>query len=155
MKERKVCIFFKSWYLFIFHIFLIQDWKLEKKSSDIFTPNSTSDTNGGNFNGSELNDEEAPLLSSRLSHIGRSQLSKKENAQQWVILKFEQKRKMRNEEMKYHSTWDLPSNLKGEYFFFGIDLSQLIAGSNFIVITLILYHACNAILSLRDCVNGI
>lgn len=61
---------------------LTKDWKLEKKSSDIFTPNSTSDTNGGNFNGSELNDEEAPLLSSRLSHIGRSQLSKKENAQQ-------------------------------------------------------------------------
>ena len=60
-------------------ILLIQDWKLEKKSSDIFTPNSSNDTNGGssggNFNGSELNDEEAPLLSSRLSHIGRSQLS--------------------------------------------------------------------------------
>ncbi|XWS08426.1 hypothetical protein CRYUN_Cryun40dG0001500 [Craigia yunnanensis] len=58
---------------------LTKDWKLEKKSSDIFSPNSSSDTNGGksggNFNGSELNDEEAPLLSSRLSHIGRSQLS--------------------------------------------------------------------------------
>ncbi|XVE82363.1 hypothetical protein DITRI_Ditri15bG0142400 [Diplodiscus trichospermus] len=58
---------------------LTKDWKLEKKSSDIFSPNSSSDTNGGssggNFNGSEMNDEEAPLLSSRLSHIGRSQLS--------------------------------------------------------------------------------
>ncbi|XWS14290.1 hypothetical protein CRYUN_Cryun36dG0109800 [Craigia yunnanensis] len=58
---------------------LTKDWKFEKKSSDIFTPNSSSDinggSNGGNFNGSELNDEEAPLLSSRLSHIGRSQLS--------------------------------------------------------------------------------
>ncbi|XVF28117.1 hypothetical protein REPUB_Repub15cG0001600 [Reevesia pubescens] len=57
---------------------LTKDWKLDKKSSDIFTPNSSNDTNGGsgggNFNGSELNDEEAPLLSSRLSHIGRSQL---------------------------------------------------------------------------------
>ncbi|KAA0047327.1 putative sugar phosphate/phosphate translocator [Cucumis melo var. makuwa] len=41
-----------------------QDWKLEKKSTDIFTSNS----NDGNV------DEEAPLLSSRLSHIGRMQV---------------------------------------------------------------------------------
>ncbi|XWS53448.1 hypothetical protein CRYUN_Cryun10bG0002200 [Craigia yunnanensis] len=57
---------------------ITKDWKLGKKSSDIFTPNSGNDTNGGstggNFNGSELNDEEAPLLLSRLLHIGRSQL---------------------------------------------------------------------------------
>lgn len=56
-------------------IWLIQDWKFEKKSSDIFTPNSGSNSNGGNLDASELNDEEAPLLSSRLSHVGRSQLS--------------------------------------------------------------------------------
>ncbi|OMO58566.1 putative organic anion transporter [Corchorus olitorius] len=57
---------------------ITKDWKFEKKSSDIFNPNSSSDTNGGsggNFDASELNDEESPLLSSRLSHIGRSQLS--------------------------------------------------------------------------------
>ncbi|KAE8712979.1 putative sugar phosphate/phosphate translocator [Hibiscus syriacus] len=51
---------------------LTKDWKLEKKSSDIFIPNVSNDTNGGsNFNSSELNDEEAPLISSsRLSHMG-------------------------------------------------------------------------------------
>lgn len=58
----------------------MQDWKLEKKSSDIFVPNDTSDnskgSSGGNGGASDMNfDEEAPLLStSRLSHIGRSQL---------------------------------------------------------------------------------
>ncbi|MBA0791797.1 hypothetical protein Gohar_016354 [Gossypium harknessii] len=51
---------------------LTKDWKMEKKSSDIFTPNANNDANGGsNFNGSELNDEEAPLLSSRISLLGR------------------------------------------------------------------------------------
>ncbi|WRX21597.1 Sugar phosphate transporter domain - like 10 [Theobroma cacao] len=54
---------------------ITKDWKFEKKSSDIFTPNSGSNSNGGNLDASELNDEEAPLLSSRLSHVGRSQLS--------------------------------------------------------------------------------
>ncbi|KHG07093.1 hypothetical protein F383_33436 [Gossypium arboreum] len=49
-----------------------RDWKLEKKSSAIINPNSNSDSNEGNFNGSEMNDEEAPLVSSRLSHFGRS-----------------------------------------------------------------------------------
>lgn len=39
-----------------------QDWK-EKNSSD-----------GGSPRGLELNDEEAPLITSRLSHIGRTQL---------------------------------------------------------------------------------
>uniref|UniRef100_A0A2P2MMV1 Organic anion transporter n=1 Tax=Rhizophora mucronata TaxID=61149 RepID=A0A2P2MMV1_RHIMU len=55
-----------------------KDWKLEKKSSDIFTPNNTSDINGGggdNIPDASV-DEEAPLMpQSRLSHIGRSQLS--------------------------------------------------------------------------------
>lgn len=58
----------------------MQDWKLEKKSSDIFVPNNSGDSSrggsGGNGAASNLNvDEEAPLLStSRLSHIGRSHL---------------------------------------------------------------------------------
>uniref|UniRef100_A0A2P2MMT4 Putative sugar phosphate/phosphate translocator At3g17430 n=1 Tax=Rhizophora mucronata TaxID=61149 RepID=A0A2P2MMT4_RHIMU len=57
-----------------------KDWKLEKKSLDIFSPNSSSDDNGGsggvNITASDLSvDEETPLIpSSRLSHIGRSQL---------------------------------------------------------------------------------
>ncbi|MBA0683799.1 hypothetical protein Goari_025428 [Gossypium aridum] len=49
-----------------------RDWKLDKKSSAIINPSSNSDSNEGNFNGSEMNDEEAPLISSRLSHFGRS-----------------------------------------------------------------------------------
>ncbi|CAN1281837.1 Probable sugar phosphate/phosphate translocator At3g17430 [Linum perenne] len=55
-----------------------QDWKLEKKSSDIFVP---GDGNGGGANISSSSDglgvdEEVPLIaSSRLSHIGRSQAS--------------------------------------------------------------------------------
>ncbi|KDP28002.1 hypothetical protein JCGZ_19082 [Jatropha curcas] len=57
---------------------ITKDWKLEKKSSDIFTPNSNSDNHGGGggSNSSDLNvDEEAPLIPSRLSHIGRTQFS--------------------------------------------------------------------------------
>ncbi|GLT74678.1 hypothetical protein SLA2020_464630 [Shorea laevis] len=60
---------------------ITKDWKLEKRSSDLFTPSNSSANVGGrgegNFAASELNvDEEAPLISpSRLSHIGRSQLS--------------------------------------------------------------------------------
>ncbi|XP_002519318.2 probable sugar phosphate/phosphate translocator At3g17430 isoform X1 [Ricinus communis] len=57
---------------------ITKDWKLEKKSSDIFTPTNNSDNNGVGGGGisSDLKvDEEAPLISSRLSHIGRSQLS--------------------------------------------------------------------------------
>ena len=57
----------------------MQDWKLEKKSSDIFVPDSSNDDNirGGNGSTLDLNaDEAAPLIpSSRLSHIGRSQLT--------------------------------------------------------------------------------
>uniref|UniRef100_A0A7N0TQC5 Sugar phosphate transporter domain-containing protein n=1 Tax=Kalanchoe fedtschenkoi TaxID=63787 RepID=A0A7N0TQC5_KALFE len=54
-----------------------QDWKLEKKSSDIRVPDSINlhEQNNGNSSTSEY-DEEAPLIStSRLSHIGRTQLS--------------------------------------------------------------------------------
>ncbi|XP_028760045.1 probable sugar phosphate/phosphate translocator At1g48230 [Neltuma alba] len=57
-----------------------KDWKFEKKSSDIYVPNDNGD-NGGSSGGigsaSDMNvDEEAPLIqSSRLSHIGRSQLN--------------------------------------------------------------------------------
>lgn len=49
----------------------IQDWKLEKKSSDIFIPNS-----GGTGSASDMTvDEETPLTqSTRLSHIGRTQV---------------------------------------------------------------------------------
>lgn len=46
-----------------------QDWKLEKKSSDIYVPN-----NGGGLSSDNV-DEETPLTqSSRLSHVGRSSI---------------------------------------------------------------------------------
>ncbi|KAK6930352.1 Sugar phosphate transporter domain [Dillenia turbinata] len=53
------------------------DWKLEKKSSDIYEPGNSNDNGGGNGQQSDYNiDEEAPLISSsRLSHIGGTQLS--------------------------------------------------------------------------------
>ena len=45
----------------------IQDWKMEKRSSDIFIP-------GGTGSASDDVDEETPLTqSTRLSHIGRTQ----------------------------------------------------------------------------------
>ncbi|KAJ4886804.1 putative sugar phosphate/phosphate translocator [Raphanus sativus] len=49
-----------------------KEWKMEKKSSDKFNP----DVGGGESPrlGAEINDEEAPLITSRLSHIGRTQL---------------------------------------------------------------------------------
>lgn len=52
----------------------MQDWKLEKKSSDLQTPDSSD---GVTSSASDLKlDEEAPLIpSSRLSYIGRTQLS--------------------------------------------------------------------------------
>ncbi|KAK9082031.1 hypothetical protein Syun_031491 [Stephania yunnanensis] len=57
----------------------VKGWNLEKKSSDLYTPDTTIDDsdNGGHISASDQNvDEEAPLVpSSRLSHIGRSQLS--------------------------------------------------------------------------------
>ncbi|KAJ4968474.1 hypothetical protein NE237_015175 [Protea cynaroides] len=59
-----------------------KDWKLEKKSSDLLTPDNSNNTNnvgsnGGNpFASDSKVDEEAPLIpSSRLSHIGRTQFS--------------------------------------------------------------------------------
>ncbi|KAH7844271.1 hypothetical protein Vadar_026283 [Vaccinium darrowii] len=53
---------------------IAKDWKLEKKSSDLQTPDSS---NGVTSSASDPNlDEEAPLIpSSRLSYIGRTQLS--------------------------------------------------------------------------------
>ncbi|KAJ7980469.1 Sugar phosphate transporter domain containing protein [Quillaja saponaria] len=58
---------------------ITKDWKLEKKSSDIYVPSSISDNGGsgvGNGSASDVHlDVEAPLIpSSRLSHIGRSVL---------------------------------------------------------------------------------
>ncbi|KAK9124813.1 hypothetical protein Scep_013659 [Stephania cephalantha] len=57
----------------------VKGWNLEKKSSDLYTPDTTIDDsdNGGHISASDQNvDEEAPLVpSSRLSHIGRSQLT--------------------------------------------------------------------------------
>ena len=57
-----------------FHLTLVlhtgQDWKLEKKSSDIYVPN-----NGGGLSSDMNVDEETPLTqSSRLSHVGRSSI---------------------------------------------------------------------------------
>lgn len=54
----------------------IQDWKLEKKSSDIFVPNNSGDVSGGTGSATEtFADEEAPLNpSARLSYLGRTQL---------------------------------------------------------------------------------
>lgn len=54
-----------------------QDWRLEKKSSNNILDD---DTNSGKVNSMSDNvDEEVPLMaSSRLSHIGRSQLSSRE-----------------------------------------------------------------------------
>ncbi|KAG7029035.1 putative sugar phosphate/phosphate translocator, partial [Cucurbita argyrosperma subsp. argyrosperma] len=52
---------------------MVKDWKLEKRSSDIFTPNSNNG-NGGSGSSDMNVDEEAPLLASRLSHSGRMQV---------------------------------------------------------------------------------
>uniref|UniRef100_A0A5B7BRU2 Sugar phosphate transporter domain-containing protein n=1 Tax=Davidia involucrata TaxID=16924 RepID=A0A5B7BRU2_DAVIN len=59
---------------------IAKDWKLEKKSSDIYVPDKSDDISRGNSSASDLNvDEEAPLIPlSRLSHIGRSQLSSRD-----------------------------------------------------------------------------
>ncbi|PSR97847.1 Sugar phosphate/phosphate translocator like [Actinidia chinensis var. chinensis] len=56
---------------------IAKDWKLEKKSSDLLRPDSSEGNNGVGSYASDINlDEEAPLIpSSRLSHIGRTQLS--------------------------------------------------------------------------------
>ncbi|XP_042490752.1 probable sugar phosphate/phosphate translocator At3g17430 isoform X1 [Macadamia integrifolia] len=56
-----------------------KDWRLEKKSSDLYVPDNSSNTNnvGSITSTSDYPvDDEAPLIpSSRLSHIGRTQLS--------------------------------------------------------------------------------
>ncbi|XP_020227086.1 probable sugar phosphate/phosphate translocator At3g17430 isoform X2 [Cajanus cajan] len=59
---------------------ITKDWKFEKRSSDFYVPDSVSNnggSGGGNGSLSDINiDEEAPLISSsRLSHIGRMQLT--------------------------------------------------------------------------------
>ncbi|CAN6886085.1 unnamed protein product [Brassica oleracea] len=48
-----------------------KEWKMEKKSSDKFHPDVRGEIPRV---GAEINDEEAPLITSRLSHIGRTQL---------------------------------------------------------------------------------
>lgn len=62
-----------------------QDWRSEKKSSNLFAPDDNiddNDTSSGKVTSmSDVNvvDEEVPLMaSSRLSHIGRSQLSSRD-----------------------------------------------------------------------------
>jgi hypothetical protein len=50
---------------------ITQEYKMEKKSSDKFNPNDSVEIPRV---GGEVNDEEAPLITSRLSHIGRTQL---------------------------------------------------------------------------------
>lgn len=63
---------------------IAKEWRLEKKSSDVFVPDNNNDdvvrNSRGSSSASDMNvDEEAPLIqSSRLSHIGRSQLSSRD-----------------------------------------------------------------------------
>ena len=58
-----------------------QDWRLEKKSSDVFVPDQ-DDARSSRFSSSTSDtnvDEEAPMMaSSRVSYIGRSQLSSRD-----------------------------------------------------------------------------
>ncbi|KAH1216496.1 putative sugar phosphate/phosphate translocator [Glycine max] len=58
---------------------ITKDWKFEKRSSDFYVPDNVSNnggSGGGNGSLSDMNiDEEAPLISSRVSHIGRMQLA--------------------------------------------------------------------------------
>ncbi|KAI3459164.1 hypothetical protein Pfo_015827 [Paulownia fortunei] len=60
---------------------ITKDWKLEKKSSDVYRPDSSNNDDGSGSKGSSSSsdlaiDEEAPLIPlSRLSHIGRTQQS--------------------------------------------------------------------------------
>ncbi|KAF2548198.1 hypothetical protein F2Q70_00023242 [Brassica cretica] len=48
-----------------------KEWKTEKKSSNKFNPDVRGEIPRV---GAEINDEEAPLITSRLSHIGWTQL---------------------------------------------------------------------------------
>lgn len=55
---------------------IVQDLKMEKKSSDLYVPDDVVNSSGIR-NGSQdsITDEEAPLIpSTRISHLGRSQL---------------------------------------------------------------------------------
>ncbi|KAK4787850.1 hypothetical protein SAY86_011683 [Trapa natans] len=59
-----------------------KDWKMDKKSSHMFVPSNGGDSNGGSnlgsgsFSESNIDEEAAPLMaSSRLSHIGRTQVN--------------------------------------------------------------------------------
>ncbi|CAJ1975680.1 unnamed protein product [Sphenostylis stenocarpa] len=59
---------------------ITKDWKFEKKSSDVYVPDNidgNEGSSGGNGTASDMKiDEETPLVSSsRLSHIGRTQLT--------------------------------------------------------------------------------
>ncbi|CAA3030450.1 probable sugar phosphate phosphate translocator At3g17430 [Olea europaea subsp. europaea] len=54
---------------------IVKDWKIEKKSSDIYVPDGSNNDEGSGTSDFAV-DEEAPLVSSsRLSHIGRTQQS--------------------------------------------------------------------------------
>lgn len=69
---------------------MLQDLKMEKKSYDLYTPDDGSNTcnEGRNrWNGSDsYGDEEAPLIpSSRMSHIGRSQVT---GNRVWQMIEF-------------------------------------------------------------------
>lgn len=63
---------------------MTKDWRIEKKSSNVYAPDSTEDTDTSSGKVSSMSDvnvvdEEVPLMaSSRLSHIGRSQLSSRD-----------------------------------------------------------------------------
>ncbi|XP_012573315.1 probable sugar phosphate/phosphate translocator At1g48230 isoform X2 [Cicer arietinum] len=58
---------------------ITKDWKFEKKSSDTYVPDNVGNnggSSGGNGSTFGMNiDEETPLISSRLSHIGRTVLT--------------------------------------------------------------------------------
>lgn len=70
--------------LLYIYLVLLQDWKLEKKLYDIYTPDNNNGENGRTGRGvnsvSDLNvDEEAPLISSlRMSHLGRTQINSRD-----------------------------------------------------------------------------
>lgn len=60
-------------------VYLLQELKMEKKSSDLYFPDDNADLGGNSTkNGSSdpMVDAEAPLIpSNRISHLGRSNLS--------------------------------------------------------------------------------
>lgn len=55
---------------------LVQDWKIEKRSSDIFVPSSNDGSGGTVATSDTYADEEASLIPmARLSYLGRTQFS--------------------------------------------------------------------------------